>query len=94
MCEGKAVEEDKLRLCCAVPCINCSHYGGCCRCIGCSGKVRIIYYTITINYSMFVPVLRVVSSVVIGYYKCIVHRSMLCSSQHEVAVVVLLLFVV
>jgi hypothetical protein len=36
-----AVQEDKLRLCCALCCINCSVYEGCCRCIGCSGKVRM-----------------------------------------------------
>lgn len=41
MCiEGDAVEQDKLRLCCAAPCMNCSVYGDGCGCLGVSGKVR------------------------------------------------------
>ena len=49
MCCGDAVDEDKLVLCCALCCINCSCYNAC-DCAGCSGKVCVLCWLVDIIF--------------------------------------------
>ncbi|KAL7467100.1 hypothetical protein ACHAXS_007365 [Conticribra weissflogii] len=39
-CGADAIDEEKLRLCCALCCVNCSTYPSC-DCLGCSGKAGL-----------------------------------------------------